>query len=110
MAKHKIDPESEPWIPCDQGILAELPMRKISRRQLFVAGGAAVTIGVGLVVRNLMAEDSVPTETYIVLCEDCVELLPRYIAGTLDSPPLRLSIAKHLSSCCSCRRKYDRMV
>lgn len=105
-------PSDESWSECPAGELAELQRslkeqeRRIQgrRRILIAAGGATLgiaSVGVGIVLSR--ADRS----TAILSCQETVDLLPKYVAGTITSGKTRKAVEMHLDHCQKCREYFE---
>lgn len=105
-------PSDEPWPECPSGELATLQQllkeRRIQgRRRIMVAAGS-VTLGIasaGISVVLSRAEPSIA----ILSCQECVDLLPKYVEGTLGTPSTKKAVEKHLEHCVTCREHFEAM-
>ncbi|MFN3151131.1 zf-HC2 domain-containing protein [Bremerella sp.] len=108
-------PSDEPWSECPPGELAELQRslqdqeRRIRgrRRILVAAGGMSIAVA-GVGIGAFLSRDQ--TTASMLSCQETVDLLPRYVAGTLNSPPTQNAVEVHLEHCEKCRKHFQAMI
>lgn len=103
-------PSDEPWSECPTGEIARLQQllkeRRIQgRRKLMIAAGS-VTLGIASAGLGIVLTRS-DSSIVILSCQETVDLLPRYVAGTLGSPSTQKAVEMHLGNCVNCRERLE---
>lgn len=105
-------PSDEPWSECPPGELAELQrslqdrdLRMRGRRRLLVAAGSMSMAVAGVGIGILLSREQ--TKASMLSCQETVDLLPRYVDGTLTSESSRKAVEMHLDHCKKCREYFE---
>ncbi|PQO27956.1 hypothetical protein C5Y96_16385 [Blastopirellula marina] len=103
-------PSDETWSECPNGEITKLQQllkeRRIQgRRKLMFAAGSA-TLGIASAGIGIILFHAEPSVT-ILSCQECVDLLPRYVEGTLSTPSKQKAVEKHLVHCEKCRKYLE---
>ena len=98
-------PDTEDWGPCPSGKFSQLSQQWAGRRRRrsLIEAGAAVSVGVVLLVAVVVATQD---NTYAdITCTEVQELAGQYEANTL-APELLERVERHLEKCQYCQDRY----
>ncbi len=106
-------PPDESWSECPAGEFAELQRslkeqeRRIRnrRRLLLAAGSVSLGIASGAIGIALNRQNA---PVSILSCQETIDLLPKYVDGTLIDTPMQQAVQKHLEHCQQCREYFDK--
>ncbi|MBA2114379.1 zf-HC2 domain-containing protein [Bremerella alba] len=105
-------PTNKPWSECPAGELAELQRslqeqsRRVHGRRNFMIATGSVTLGIASAGIGIVLSRREPGIS-ILSCQETIDLLPRFVDGTLTNVSMRKAIEVHLDHCVRCREHFE---